>query len=101
MRIIPLTTTDNYAGRIRLETEGPMKRKWQWAGSCPRPMCRRSINPNVGYCSGAALAAQAVEIYWDASKAKRAVRLANYCSGRRCPVAKLLQFGRRRPVSAS
>jgi hypothetical protein len=62
---------EEYAGRIRLETEGPMKGKWQWAGSFPSAMRGQPILPNLSYCSSAAVAARAVEIYWDASKARR------------------------------
>lgn len=62
---------EQYAGRIRLELNGPTKGKWQWAGSYPRPLYGSPLTPNVGYCATAAEAAEAVERYWDASKAMR------------------------------
>lgn len=66
---------DEYARRIRLELNGPTQGKWQWAGSYPTQMHGSPIMPNVGYCSTAALAAKAVEIYWDASKARCEIQL--------------------------
>lgn len=64
-----------YAGRIRLETAGPTKGKWQWAGSAPNPLYGRPPMPNVGYSATAAEAACAVETYWDAAKVVRDERL--------------------------
>jgi hypothetical protein len=64
-----------YAGRIRFEESNLKKSQWHWAGSYPKPMFGSPIMPNAGYCSSAAVAANAVEIYWDASKARRDIHL--------------------------
>jgi hypothetical protein len=60
-----------YAGRIRYETAGPTKGLWHWSGAYPKPMHGAPMMPNGGYCETAAEAANAVEEYWDAMKAKR------------------------------
>lgn len=61
---------DIYAGRIRLEENGPTKGLWQWAGSRPPNYRGKPIVPNAGYCKTAADAAKTVEDYWDAMKRK-------------------------------
>lgn len=58
------------AGRIFLETAGPTKGLWRWAGSYPKGMKGRPITPNAGYAKSAAEAARLVEEYWHASKAR-------------------------------
>lgn len=68
---------EEYAGRIRIDRESLKKRQWHWAGSYPSKMRGSPIMPNAGFCSSAALAARAVEIYWDASKARRDIQGMN------------------------
>ena len=63
---------DQYAGRIRLELQNLKKGSWHWAGARPKPFHGEPIMPHTGYCESAALAAQAVESYWDRSKAANA-----------------------------
>ena len=59
-------------GRIFLETSGPTKGLWRWAGGRPKGLKGiPSIMPNAGYKPTAAEAARAVEEYWDAMKARK------------------------------
>ncbi|NTG61822.1 hypothetical protein G6L45_16200 [Agrobacterium rhizogenes] len=51
-------------GRIRKETDGPTKGKWQWAGWYPKAYKGRPPTPNLGYEDTARLATQKVEEYW-------------------------------------
>lgn len=62
---------DQYAGRIRLELANLKKGTWHWAGAHPKPFHGEPIMPNVGYLPTAAEAAQKVEDYWDAMKARQ------------------------------
>jgi hypothetical protein len=57
-----------YIGRIRKETNGPTKGKWQWAGSYPRTFKGSPPTPNTGWVETARLATQKVEEYWDLAK---------------------------------
>lgn len=61
---------EQYAGRIRLELANLAKGKWHWAGAHPKPFYGEPIMPNAGYLTTAEEAAQMVERYWDAMKAK-------------------------------
>ena len=61
---------NSYAGRIRFITYGLKKSQWMWSGGHPKPFHGDPVMPNQGYRPTAALAAQAVESYWDAMKAK-------------------------------
>jgi hypothetical protein len=60
-------------GRIFLETAGPTKGRWRWAGGRPSALKGSSILPNSGYMNSASEAAKAVEIYWDTMKARTAI----------------------------
>jgi len=64
---IGLDSTD-YIGRIRKETNGPTKGKWQWAGSYPRTHKGSPPIPNTGWVDTARIATQKVEEYWDRAK---------------------------------
>ncbi len=61
---------EEYIGRIFLETAGPTKGLWRWAGSRPNGFKDYPIMPNAGYQPIAAEAAMAVESYWDEMKAR-------------------------------
>jgi len=57
-------------GRIFLDTAGPTKGLWRWAGGRPDALRGKSIMPNAGYLPTAAEAARTVEWYWDGMKAR-------------------------------
>jgi hypothetical protein len=57
--------SDGYVGRIRKETNGPTKGKWQWSGGYPRTHGGRPPTPNTGWVETARQATQKCEEYWD------------------------------------
>lgn len=59
-----------YIGRIRKDTAGPTKGKWQWAGSYPRGLRDAKEIPNTGFVDTARIATQRVEEFWDRQLAK-------------------------------
>lgn len=65
---------EEYVGRIRLDLETLKRGSWYWAGALPSGSCGTPIMPNAGYCTNPTLAARAVEIYWDAMKARRDIQ---------------------------
>lgn len=61
---------EEYAGRIFYESAGPTKGLWRWAGSYPKHRRVSPLTPNAGYKPTAGEAAEAVETYWEAMKAR-------------------------------
>jgi len=57
-------------GRIFLETAGPTKGLWRWAGGRPTGFRGLPVMPNAGYKLTAEEAARTVEEYWDQMKAR-------------------------------